>query len=166
MNTVQYPLPNIEEVLRRIGNARVFSKIDLQNAYLQLPLDDNSKSLTTLNTSEGLYVYNYLPFGVSSCPAIYQSFISKVLEGINDIIIYQDDILVMSSDRDKHSETLDKVFQALKIAGLKVNCSKCDFYTTSVSYLGHVFSKDGVHPNSENVRAILDAPKPTNIKQV
>lgn len=166
MNTVQYPLPSIEDVLGRIGGSQIFSKIDLQNAYLQLPLDDASKQFTTINTSEGLYQYNYLPFGVSSSPAIFQSFISKVLVGIDDIIVYLDDILVLTPDKERHNETLDKVFKALQAAGLKVNYSKCAFYTHSVSYLGHVFTKSGIQPDYENVRAILDAPKPVNVKQV
>ena len=61
MNTVKYPLPSIEDVLWMVGDVKIFSKIDLSNAYLQLPLDDKSKHFTAINTSEGLYYYNYLP---------------------------------------------------------------------------------------------------------
>ena len=76
MKLVKYPLPSVEDVITRVGDAKVFSKIDLESAYLQLPLDDESKVLTTVNTTEGLYQFNYLPFGISShlcvksCPVL------------------------------------------------------------------------------------------------
>eukprot|EP00117_Sycon_ciliatum_P035601 scpid103993/ scgid26952/ len=63
-NTNQYPLPNIEDLYQKLSNGKFFSKLDLQDAYQQLLLDDESKLLTTINTSKGLHVYNTLPFGV------------------------------------------------------------------------------------------------------
>ena len=123
MSTVQYPLPTVDDVLGNIGTARVFSKIDLQNAYLQLPLDKTSRKYTTINTCQGLYQYNYLSFGISSSPAIFQSYITKVLNGIDNVIVYQDDILVMTATHEEHSYALDKVVNALMVAGLKVNSS-------------------------------------------
>ena len=166
MNTVKYPLPTVEEVLGSVANAKVFSKLDFQQAFLQLPLDENSKQYTTINTSEGLYRFNYLPFGVASSPAIFQSYISKVLAGISNIIIYQDDLLILNPDVEDHIETLDIVLNRLQRAGIKLNRKKCSFFAESVNYLGHVFTKDGVHPSEENLRAILDSPRPNNVKQL
>ena len=108
MNTVKYQLPSIEDVLKMVGNAKIFSKIDLSNAYLELPLDDKSKQITPINnTSESLYCYNYLPFGIASSPSIFQSFLCQVLSCINNIILYQDDILVISKDKPAHVVLLD-----------------------------------------------------------
>ena len=59
MKLVKHPLPSVEAVFARGGDAKVYSKIDLENAYLQLPLDDEFKVLTTVNTTEGLYQFNY-----------------------------------------------------------------------------------------------------------
>lgn len=166
MPVVKYPLPSIEEVLSTIGESKVFSKIDLQNAYLQLPLDDKSKEYTVINTSEGLYCYNYLPFGLASSPAIFQSFLCQVLSGIDQIIIYQDDILVMTNTDAEHVQVLDKVLTTLRAAGVKLNSKKCSFYVNNVTYLGYVFDKDGIHPSKEKVRAIIDAPIPKDVSQV
>ena len=156
----------VEDVLGLVGNAKVFSKIDLETAYLQLPLDENSKNYTTINTCEGLYRYNYLPFGISSSPGIFQSFISRVLANVNNVIIYQDDILIMTANKSEHDVVLDNVLNTLYKAGIKIKLSKCSFYTDSVQYLGHVFSSDGVRPNAEKLSAIIDAPTPTTVKQV
>ena len=166
LDPVQSPLPTVDDVMSRTGRATVFSQIDLMNAFLQLPLDEVSKQFTTINTSEGLFTYNYLPFGLCASPGIFQAFITKILNGIDDIIVYQDDILILSPDRHSHSKTLHSVLSSLRNAGVKVNSDKCKFFTDEVQYLGHVFSSRGVCPNPDKVKAITSAPAPVNIKQV
>ena len=72
-----YPLPRIDDLLSSLAGARVFTKLDLAHAYLQLALDEESKNLVTVSTHKGLFRYNRLPFGVASAPAIFQ----RVIEG-------------------------------------------------------------------------------------
>ena len=133
--------------------------------FLQLPLDDASKDYTTINTSEGLYRYNYLPFCLCSYPGIFQSFMGKILNGIQNTVIYLDDILVLTPSIAVHNITLRKVLAALMQAAVIVNPRKCQFFTDS-AYLGYIFDKDGVHPDPNKLRAIIDAPQPTCLKQV
>lgn len=166
LDNVHSSLPTIDEVIATMGNAKVFSKIDLANAFLQLPLDDQSKHLTTITTPFGLYMYNFLPFGLKSSPGLFQTFMTKLLNGISNVLIYQDDVLCMDSDVISHKRTVDKVLSRLKDAGMKLNVDKCAFFVSSVSYLGHIFDEDGVHPDPEKIRAVIDAPIPTNVKQV
>ena len=166
MTMARHPLPSIDDVCYTVGNAKYFTKIDLQNAFLQLPLDEESKKYTTINTSEGMYVYNFLPYGTCSSPGIFRSFLCNILSGIKSVIIYQDDILIMTETTNQHDLILDKVLNALRNAGLKINRDKSEFFTNEINYLGHVFDKNGVRMDSEKIRAILKAPKPTNIKQV
>ena len=125
-NTVKYPLPSIEDVLGQVNGAKIFSKLDLQNAYLQLPLDDDSKKFTTINTPEGLYSFNYLPFGIASAPGIFQSFICQVLAGVENTVIYQDDLLCYAKNKAELDTILDKVLSTLMNAGIKLNNKKCD----------------------------------------
>lgn len=87
LDVTHTPLPTIEEVIASVGDAKVFSVLDCSNAYSQLLLDDASRELTTINTSEGLYRYNYLAYGLKSSPSIFQSFMTKVLNGVDNIII-------------------------------------------------------------------------------
>ena len=112
------------------------------------------------------FQFNFLPFGVSSSPAIFQAFLSKILNGIDNIIIYQDDILVLSATIEEHNKVLEEVLSRLKAAGLKLNVHKCQFFTQSVKYLGYIFTKDGVKPCPNKIKAIIDAPKPANLTQV
>ncbi|XP_055913193.1 uncharacterized protein K02A2.6-like [Eupeodes corollae] len=87
----QYPIPRPEDLFNKLAGGQRFSKIDLADAYLQIELDEDSKSLTVVNTPLGLYMYQRLPFGVSSAPAIYQKTLEQVLSGLN-CAIYLDDI--------------------------------------------------------------------------
>ena len=97
---------------------------------------------------------------------MFQSFISQILSGIQGVINYQDDILIHTKNRNTHDIILDNVLSKLKAAGIKLNIRKCDFYVDKIEYLGHVFDSQGVHPNTEKIRAIVDAPAPRNIKQL
>ena len=77
-----YPLPRVDELFATLEGGKTFSKLDLQHAYLQLPLETNSKQYTTINTHRGLFQYNRLHFGVSSAPGIFQRAIDDLVKGI------------------------------------------------------------------------------------
>ena len=166
LEPVKAPLVSIDEVISQVGGAKFFSKIDLSQAFLQLPLDESSKKFTTINTHEGLFHFNFMCFGLRSSPGIFQSFMLKLLNGIENVIIYQDDLLILTETIEQHEEILNKVLSTLKEGGIKINVKKSEFFIESVQYLGHVFSKNGVKPSPRKVEAILKAPSPTNIKQV
>ena len=118
----------------------------MSNAYLQLPLHDESKQYVTVNTHRGLFQYNRSPFGVSSAPAIFQRYMETLMQGLCDISVYIDDILVKGASLEEHLESLSKVLEHLQAAGLRLNRAKCFFLRPSITYLGHVIDKDGLHP--------------------
>ena len=161
--TDSYPLPRVDELLANLSGGKYFSKLDMSQAYLQLPLDEESKELVTVNTPKGLYRYNRLPFGVSSAPSIFQRTMENLLQGIKGVSVYIDDILITGTSTDEHLSTVDEVLEKLETAGLKLNKSKCFFLRPSIEYLGH---KDGLHPTTEKVRAIQEAPQPRNVGEL
>ena len=89
-----YPLPRVDELFSRLSKGKLFSKLDLRNAYLQLVLDEESRPLTTINTHKGLFVYNRLPFGISSAPGVFQRTMDCLLQGIPNVVAYIDDVLL------------------------------------------------------------------------
>ena len=162
----EYPLPTPEELFSNLAGGRVFSKLDLSQAYLQLPVDEASKPFLAINTHKGLYVYNRLPFGVASAPAIFQKLMDTVLQGISGVACYLDDILVSSTDEESHLRILEEVFSRLEKHGFKLKLEKCEFLTAHIEYLGHVVSKEGIHPIPSKVEAIVNAPTPANVQQL
>ena len=98
----EYPLPTLEELFSTLVGGKIFSKLDLSQAHLQLPVEKESKNYLTINTHQGLYAYNRLSFGVASAPAIFQKLMDTVLQGIAGVTCYIDDILVSSTDEESH----------------------------------------------------------------
>ena len=129
-------------------------------------LDDESKQYVTINTHKGLFRYNRLPFGVASAPAIFQRHIETLLQGVDGVSVYIDDILLAGSTLEEHLRTLEEVLKRVQDAGLRLNRDKCFFLRSSIEYLGHVIDKDGIHPTQEKVQAIKNTPQPTNIAQL
>ena len=162
----QYPLPKPEEIFASLAGGQKFSKLDLSKAYQQLLLSDESKEYTTINTHQGLYQYTRLPFGISSAPAVFQRTMDTILQGIPHVACYIDDILVTGKDDDEHLQSLQKVFQALEVNGLRLQRSKCKFLQPSLEYLGFWIDAQGLHPLASKVEAIEQALKPTNPQQL
>ena len=102
-------------------------KLDLSQAYLKLPVDEESKQFLTIDTHQGLYVYNRLPFGVASASAIFQKLMDIVLQGVPGVTCYIDDILVSSADEDSHLQSLEEVFNCLEKHRFRLKLEKCEF---------------------------------------
>ena len=131
-----------------------------------MKLDDKSKELVTINTPKGLYRYTRLPFGVASAPAIFQRATDNILQGIDRVQCYIDDIIVSGVDDADHICNLEEVLRRLAENGVTVKMEKCSFMCKSIEYLGHVIDKHGVHAAPDKVKAVLEAPLPTNVQQL
>ena len=132
----------------------MFTKLDLAHAYNQIPLDEESKKLVVINTQKGLYKYNRLPFGIASAPALFQRTIEGILQGIPNVSVYLDDILISGKTDEVHLKNLDEVLNRLEKAGLHLRYSKCAFMLTSIEYLGHYITDKGLQPTDKKVKAI------------
>lgn len=162
----RHPLPRIEELFSKMQGGITFSKIDLSNAYQQLVLDDESKCLTTISTHKGLFSYNRLPFGISSAPALFQRTMEQLLAGIEGVVCFIDDILITGGNQTEHLLRLEKVLNCLRDCNLTVKKEKCEFFQKSVSYLGYIIDKDGLHKSPDKIKAIRDAPIPKDVTQL
>ena len=162
----QYPLPKSDDLFATLANGKNFSKLDLSQAYQQMVLDEKSAQCLTINTHLGLFQYTRLPFGVASAPAMFQRAMDVILQGVNGVICYIDDILVTGSTDEEHLERLEEVLKRLKEYGLRVKRSKCDFFQRKVEYLGHQVDADGLHTLPSKVAAVVNAPEPENEQQL
>ena len=160
-----YPLPRIEDLFSSLSGGKYFSKLDLAQAYLQLPLDEASRKYVTINTQKGLYQYTRLPFGVASAPSIFQRTMDNLLQGIAKVYVYLD-ILITWATEAEHLHNLQEVLSRLEQAGMHLKKDKCAFLLLQVEYLDHQISQEGLHPTKEKVCAIVDAPAPCNVTQL
>lgn len=163
--TEQYPLPVIDDLFAALNEGDLYSTLDLSDAYNQIPLDEESKKLTVINTHRGLFCYNRLPFGVSSAPAIFQRTMETILTGIPGVQVYLDDVLVAERKLDGGT-TLKAVLQRFRENGVKLRKSKCTFRRPEVSYLGHRISSEGLQPLEKKMEAVMKAPSPKNVSEL
>ena len=138
----QYPVPNIQTLLHRLGSSSIFSKVDLLKAYHQIPMDEELISLTTITTPFGLFEYLYMPFGLRNSAATFQRFIDHVLEGMNNVILPNvDDIIVFSKTPEEHTKHLNELFGRLRQFGVIINPTKSQFGISELQFLGHVVTE-------------------------
>src|SRR3954454_11412930 len=125
----RYPIPLIEETLARLARAKIFTKLDIRQAFYRIRLDEEAEDLTTFRTRYGSYKYKVLPFGLCNGPASFQRYINDVLfEYLDDFCTaYMDDILIYSKDRLEHEAHVSKVLRRLHDAGLQVDIRKSEF---------------------------------------
>ena len=163
-----FPIPNVDEILDHIGNAKYFSTLDLGNAYYQIELEEASKEKTAFSTRNRQYCFNRMPFGIAAAPATFQRMMNKMLEDLNwkIALVYLDDIIIFSKSKEEHYHNLQLVFEKIKQHGLKVKLKKCHFLKESVKFLGHILTKDGLSTDPDKLKAIQEMPTPKCIKQL
>ena len=159
----KYPIPRIEELFASLAGGKRFSKLDLSHAYQQVVLDERSRQYVTVNTHKGLFRYNRLPFGVLSAPSIFQRLMENLLQGIPGVTVCVDDICVTGRTDEEHLQHLEETLKRPKTAGMRLKRAKCEFLLSSVEYLGHVISAEGLRTSESKVKAILKAPAPQNV---
>ena len=158
----QYPLPHPELLFAVLNGGVQFTKVDLSEAYLQIPLEEQSKKYLVINTHKGLYRFTRLPYGVAAAPSIFQKIMDQILPKLPGVVCYLDDILVTDKDTQEHFSNLEAVLQKLQEHNLRIKSTKCKFLQNSVEYLGQVVSAQGIDTSQRKAEAVLKMSPPTN----
>lgn len=164
-----FPFPLIDELIAKTQNSSWFSVFDINSAFWSIPIRHKDRYKTGFITQSGHYQWRYLPFGLKTCPAIFQRILSGIIRKHNlssFCFNYLDDILMFSKSFDEHIEHLRKLLNAIKVEGFHLKFAKCSFATHSVKYLGHIIDKNTVRPLNDNLIAIKDFPRPNNRKNI
>ncbi|XP_048062052.1 uncharacterized protein LOC125277609 [Megalobrama amblycephala] len=163
-----YPLPRVEESLDTLGNAQLFSTLDLTSGYFQVAMSEEDRAKTAITTPFGLFEWTRMPFGLCNAPATFQRLMGVVLGDLtfDILLIYLDDIIVFSKDFDSHCQRLETVFNRLRQHGLKLKPSKCFILKPEVKFLGHLISSKGIQVDGEKTRALETWPVPKNVKEL
>ena len=164
-----YALPRIEESLESLSGATVFSTLDLKSGYWQVRMDPKSQPYTAFTVGPlGFYECARMPFGLTNAPATFQRLMNSCLGDLQHkfCLLYIDDIVIYSSCPEDHLQHLSIVFSRLRQAGLKLKPAKCEFFQSSLEYLGHIVSAEGVRTNPKKIAAIKKWPRPTTIAEL
>ena len=146
--------------------ACIFSKLDANHGYWQVPLAEESQLLTTFNSPFGRYCFKRMPFGIRSAQEVFQKRMSQLLGDLPGVETDIDDILVWGTNQQEHNRRLMAVLDRCQKLNLTLNQDKCRFSAPEVSYIGHILNADSVQPDPEKVRAIQEMPPPTDKKGV
>ncbi|KAL1130339.1 hypothetical protein AAG570_013277 [Ranatra chinensis] len=164
----KYPLPRLVEMLDRMNGATVFSLLDLKAGYHQIRMHEADCEKTAFQFGRGKYEFTRMPFGLRNAPTTFQRLMDEFLEGLNEdaIQVYMDDIIVFSRSEQEHGRHLGRLLHRLKEFGLKASCEKLSFFNASVKFMGHVLSREGIHPDHGKVDAIKQLQEPVDVKVV
>ena len=164
-----YPSTFMQDILRKLRQARYISTIDLGSAYHQVPLTKSSRPLTAFTVPGlGLFQFRRMPFGLSNACATFQRLIDKILASAlqPSAFAYLDDIVIASRSWEEHKSHLRLVLERLREAGLTINRKKCNFCKPEVRYLGVLVNKNGFRPDPAKIAPIMEYPAPKNLKQL
>ena len=163
-----YPLPRIDDTLDTLEGCELFSTLDLRSGYWQVGLAPEDKEKTAFSIGTGLWQFTVMPFGLCNAPATFERLMENVLRGLSweICLVYLDDIIVLGKSFTHHLENLEKVFERLRAANLKLNPKKCNLFRRQVNYLGHVVSDNGVAVDPAKIAAITNWPVPRDKHQV
>ena len=164
---ISYPLPVIDDILARLGEAKYFTTLDLKSGYWQVLMDERDREKTAFACHRGLFEFLVMPFGLSGAPPVFMELMNIVLEGLEDFAIpYLDDIIIFSASTDEHLSHLRAVFNKIREHGLKMKLKKCNFFQTETKYLGFTINGEGIQPDPEKVEAIREMAAPSNVREV
>ncbi len=164
-----YSLPRIDESFDSLAGSKYFTKLDLRAGYWQVGIKEEDKHKTAFSVGPlGFYECQAMPFGLTSAPATFQRLMERCMGEMNlkECLVYLDDIIIFSKTFDDHIQHLEAAFKRLERNNLKLKGSKCEFFKTSVLYLGHIVSQAGVETDPAKTESLKKWPIPKNIKQV
>lgn len=163
-----FPLPNIADILDRLGGSKYFSTFDLASGYHQIEMDPRDAPKTAFSTPTGHWEFLRMPFGLRNSGSCFSRMISNLLSGLQgtEMFVYLDDIIIFATSLKEHEEKINKLMKRLEKANLKLQPEKCEFLKREVLFLGHIVSQDGLKTDPEKIKSVQKFPKPKDRKNI
>lgn len=167
---VPHPLPRLETIWTNVpvdDKKQLFmSVLDLKDAFFHIELDEKVRHITTFMSAEGLMRYCRLPFGISIAPELFQRTMEAVLAGLQNVIIYLDDVLIMATSIEELEKRTTEVKERLKTNNLTINENKSRYNQTEVDFLGFKINAKGIGPKEQRINDICKFKAPTKKKEL
>nr|CAH7764304.1 unnamed protein product [Callosobruchus chinensis] len=161
-----HPLPTMDVLLPHFKNAKIFSRLDIKNAFHQIEISEPSRYITTFITNKGLFRYKRLMFGITCAPEIFQKILERILQSCEGTVNFIDDILVYGKNLEEHDCNLDRTLEVLKENNILLNNTKCIFKISKIEFLGHELSAQGIKPLESHIKVIQNFRAPKTIDEI
>ena len=135
-----HPLPKVDDTLAQMAGATVFSKLNANCGFWQIPLSESCQKFTPF----GRYYFKRLLFGICSAPEHFQQRKSAILAGNNGVLCHMDDVFIFGRDHDEHETRLRAALHTIQEAGVTLKREKCEFSRRSITFLAHAISEQGI----------------------
>lgn len=163
---LNHPLPIFDDMLPKFRNAKLFTTLDIKQAFHQVELSEDCRDVTTFVTNWGLFRYKRLLFGVNCAPELFQNLMESILAECENTVVFIDDIMIFGSTEEEHDLAVKHTLSVLNRYGIMLNIHKCKFKQTEISFLGHILSPEGVAPADEKVQSILQFRPPQSKEEL
>ncbi|UYV68123.1 hypothetical protein LAZ67_5003116, partial [Cordylochernes scorpioides] len=160
------PIPLIEQIIDRLSQSKIYTILDVKNAYWHIPIDEKDRHKTSFVTQLGCYEWNRLPYGLKNAPSQFERIMKSVFtkHNIHYALNYFDDIIIHSKTYEEHIKHLDDILGIFEQEDIKLNLNKCKFLQKEIQFLGYTINSGKFTPNNTNIEAILKLNRPYNIK--
>lgn len=163
----RYPVPRLQNFTYVLAGKKIYSRLDVNRAFNCIPVLEADIEKTAVITPFGLWEFNKMPFGLRNSAQTFQRFMdNSVLQGLEYIFAYIDDVIVASDDIISHKRHLEEVFRRFDEFGITINIAKCCFGQAKLDFLGFEVSTDGIKPLDHKVQAIVNFPRPTTVEEL
>ena len=165
----KYSMKDVTECIAEIGRAgsKIFTTLDLTSGFWQMALDASSRPYTAFTVpGMGQFEWRVVSMGLASAPGAFQRLIELVMKGLDQVVVYIDDVIIHSATHEEHLQRLDEVLTRLSKHNLKANLKKCAFGATETMYLGFRLTENGIIPGTDKLKAVKEAQPPNSVKQV
>ena len=159
----KYPLPLIQELVDKLKDSKVFTKMDIRWGYNNIRIKEGDEWKAAFRTNRGLFEPTVMFFGLTNSPATFQALMNHILKELIDeghVIVYMDDILVFTDSIVEHRQIVHRVLDILKENNLYLKPEKCTFESQQVDYLGIIVGNGTVRMDPKKVEAVTNWPKP------
>jgi hypothetical protein len=168
----KYPIPNINDILDKLGRCQYFTVLDLASGFHQIEMNPNDIDKTAFSVDtgnegyRGQYAYLRMPFGLKNAPSSFQRVMDNVLRGLKNVMVYMDDIIVYSTSLQEHIQNLEDVFRRLRESNFKIQLNKSEFMKRETPFLGHIITTNGIKPDPDKIKAVQQFPIPKTVKEI
>ena len=165
----KYSMKDVSECIDEIGKSEstLYTTLDLTSGFWQMLLHPRSREFTAF-TVPGMGQFEWVTsaMGLLGCPSSFQRLVEAAVKGVNNVIVYIDDLIVHSKSHEQQLQQLDQLFEKLGRNNLKVNLKKCVFGSPDVHYLGFHLTPNGIKPGIDKLKAVKQARPPASVSEI